>query len=401
METALGEVPGCARELAKRLDPQTAARFVADKAMELAFPDRLDDEMFRVVIHRSTLDNIDRMWRIIAGRDRFDGEIPLGALAFAEMAGEIGVSVSQFERVYRVGIGLVWMCWYEEAVRHAEQTGTALTELLGAPSMIIHAYIDALLRPMLERFDATRADMRRTRDHLRRNVLRQALDGRAVLEDAEAAEALGIGPDGALLAFATRAEHGDLIGVIERTRQAAGAAIALSYRHATQTWIVWLWRDSTFSGEELSCVRRVLELEPTPVGVGDMSTGADGVGQTGREALEALRLAGLLGNDKGVLPFAEVRLESLLMTDPAKARQFVHAELGALDDRDERTGRLRATVLTWLSTGSNVGTAARLHLHEHTVRNHVAQAEELLGFDLAGRRTELLVALRLRRMLDA
>jgi DNA-binding PucR family transcriptional regulator len=39
-------------------------------------------------------------------------------------------------------------------------------------------------------------------------------------------------------------------------------------------------------------------------------------------------------------------------------------------------------------------------VHENTVRNRLRAAEELLGVPLTGRRTELMVALRLERLLS-
>lgn len=398
--TALGEVPPQARELARSLDPAGAARFVADKATELVYPERLGDDGFREIIYRSSLDNIDMMWRIIAGRASLDGTAPVGALAFAETAAELGVPISQFERVYRVGVGLVWICWYEAAIAYAERTQTELTVLLSAPTMIIHSYIDALLQPMLERYDATRADTRRTRDHLRRNILREALDGAAVLQDPEAVQALGVSAGGEHLAFATRGERLDPDALAEAAREACGAAAALSYRHAVDVWVVWLWHPGSFDPAGLDALRVALERDGALIALGDVASGADGLGLTGRDALEAGRLQELLGDESRVLAYTDVRLEALLFAEPDRARRFVRAELRALGEADdERVERLRETAMVWLSTGSNVATAARLGLHEHTVRNRIAQAEELLGHALAGRRTELLVALRLRRML--
>ncbi len=52
-------------------------------------------------------------------------------------------------------------------------------------------------------------------------------------------------------------------------------------------------------------------------------------------------------------------------------------------------------------SGSNVHTANRQGVHEHSVRNRLAQIDELVGRPIAKRRTELLVALRLRLLLDA
>ena len=62
--------------------------------------------------------------------------------------------------------------------------------------------------------------------------------------------------------------------------------------------------------------------------------------------------------------------------------------------------RLRETLLAWLTMGSHGSAAAMLGVHENTVRNRLRAAEELLGVPLTGRRTELMVALRLERLLS-
>jgi DNA-binding PucR family transcriptional regulator len=91
-----------------------------------------------------------------------------------------------------------------------------------------------------------------------------------------------------------------------------------------------------------------------------------------------------------------LRLEMLLLDDPVSARTFVEDELGALAADTERAGRTRDTLLAWLACGSQAQAAIELGVHENTVRQRVRYAAEELGDALAERRTELLVALRLR-----
>nr|WP_237447719.1 helix-turn-helix domain-containing protein [Nocardioides flavescens] len=87
------------------------------------------------------------------------------------------------------------------------------------------------------------------------------------------------------------------------------------------------------------------------------------------------------------------------MADPVRARAFVEAELGELGVADPLAERLRETVEASHRFGSHIVTAEHLHLHEHTVRNRLQRAAELLGRPLTERRTELQVALRLCRVL--
>ncbi|HYZ81725.1 MAG TPA: helix-turn-helix domain-containing protein, partial [Solirubrobacteraceae bacterium] len=134
---------------------------------------------------------------------------------------------------------------------------------------------------------------------------------------------------------------------------------------------------------------------------GDPCPGLDGLRRTRDHAFEAARVQRALGPAHGRCTWLrDVRLEALLLTDEARARSFVDAELGRLADDGDGSARLRETLLTWLDVGSHVSAAAILGVHENTVRNRIRAAEELLGAPLPGRRTELQVALRLQRMLN-
>ena len=109
----------------------------------------------------------------------------------------------------------------------------------------------------------------------------------------------------------------------------------------------------------------------------------------------------MLGEDAScVVTFDDLRLEALILSDPPRALRFVRDELRGLDAEDARVDVLRDTARVWLTTGSHVSTAGRLGIHEHTVRNRITQIETLLGRPILKRRTELLVALRLKRMLE-
>jgi hypothetical protein len=398
--SALGPVPESARKLADALDPRAAGATIVEQTLALIFPDRRADPMFVDAITRSGIDNVDAIWRIIAGRAPLDDVTPLGALAFAETAARAGVAASEVERVYRVGTTLVWLAWYAEARAYAERTGTPITELVEAPTMIIHAYIDALLTPTLARYDATRADARRTREQLTRSIVRQALDGTSAVDDQEVAHALGVGVGGWFVALVVRTARLDHDRTVEPAKRAADAGSAITYQHGPTEWIVWLWRAEPFAADVLAQVGRALAGTPDLVAASDPAGGATGLSTTGRDAIEAARLQGLLGEDHRFLLFRDVRLESLMLKNPEEAERFVASELGALADDTARAGRLRDTAMIWLSSGSHVATAAALRLHEHTVRNRISQAEERLGVALASRRTEILVALRLKRMLE-
>jgi hypothetical protein len=395
---ALGPVPDSARRLADSLDPQVAAQVVAEQCLQLVFPDRVDDPMFVEAISRSARDNVDAMWRIIAGREALDATTPLGAIAFAATAAEVGVPVSQFERVYRVGTTITWLAWYRAARAHHEQTGVPLTELIEAPSLIIHTYIDALVTPALQRYDATRTEARRTRDQLQRSILRHALENATALDESQVREDLGFDPNGQFIAFVVRAERLNHTSLVGPAKAATECSHAVVYQHGPDSWIVWLARH-TFEAQHLRRLRQAADREGHVIAIGEIAAGVAGIGATARDALEASRLQALLGDPPQTLAFADVRLESLLLKHPAEGLRFALDELQTLGEDSVRAAKLRETAMLWLATGSHVSTAATLKLHEHTVRNRITQAEELLGAPLTARRTELLVALRLLRVL--
>lgn len=400
LATAFGPVPESARELAAKLDPADAATWVADRCMEAVFTGRRDDPVLVEAIARSALDMMNAILRVIAGREALDTSTPLGAYAFAETAAEVGVPVDQFEQAYRIGAWLTWMAWYQAAKDHSERTGAPLTELIEAPTAIIHAYLVASLSPTLGRYDATRAAARRTRDQLQRSGLRRAL-ARARIDEDELTRALGVSAGGEYVAFAVRdGEPVDIAAVTKLAARAGGASTAFSYGDDLGRFVVWLWRCDRFDPRRIRQLQDVLEGAGAPIGLSDVHRGVEGVGATGRDALEALRMQGLLG-ETGLLHYVDVRLEAMLMREPGDARRFVQSELRGLSGKGSRLAKLRETAMLWLSAGSHVATAAHLQLHEHTVRNRLTQIEELLGYGVADRRTELLVALRLQRMLEA
>ena len=132
-------------------------------------------------------------------------------------------------------------------------------------------------------------------------------------------------------------------------------------------------------------------------------SGLAGFRSAWQQVQEIERVRGAWGPSRSprVLRHADVSLEILLMRDPDRAHEFVIAELGPLADSTEQSARLRETLEASFRWGSHVTTAEHLHLHEHTVRNRLLKAGEMLGRPIQGRRTELQVALRLARLLEA
>jgi len=397
-----GPVSDSARCLAESIDLERAVERVVDDAMKILFPGRADDPVFREAVRKSAWDSFDAVCRIVSGLSDLHNRAGVGPKVFAEIAAEVGMTSSELERTYRLGVVLMWVSWHEEAVTFARSTGVPLEELIGPPTAILFAYMDAVLSPIMRSYDPSPADVGRTRAQLRRSLLMSALEGGTTLDAAEIELALGVPLDGEHIAFMIHGhdpERGDLI---EFLMEAAGASGFLTHRHAVESWLVWLSVRDRFARRPLRRLREALGRTGARAALGDPHPGADGLGETGRDAIEAARLQTLLGTDAPrVLAYADVRIEALFLGQPERARRFVRDELGPLDAPGSRAYEQRKTALAWLTTGSHVSTAAQLGIHEHTVRNRISQIEELLGYGLGTRRAELLAALRIHRILTS
>jgi hypothetical protein len=397
-----GPITEAARELARSIDLSRAVDRLLNYTMTILVPERREDSVFREAVRTSASDAFDAVCRVVSGQADLHTRAGVGPKALAEIAVEVGLSGSELERIYRVGGELLWGVWHQEAVAFAERTGAPLAELTGPPSMIIFAYLDAVLSPIMRTYDPSSANVGLTRDRLRRSLLMQALEGKTTLDAPDIELTLGVPLEGEHLAFLIKGHDPERGGLIEVVMEAAGASRCLTHRHAVEAWLVWLSRRAAFDRRLLARVRDPLERLGARVAIGDPRFGAEGLGATGRDAIEAARLQTLLGSDApSVISYADVRMEAVLLADPERARRFVRDELGPLDTYGARAREHRNTALIWLTVGSHVSTAAQLGVHEHTVRNRIAHIEEMLGYGLTTRRAELLAALRVQRMLAA
>jgi DNA-binding PucR family transcriptional regulator len=139
---------------------------------------------------------------------------------------------------------------------------------------------------------------------------------------------------------------------------------------------------------------------------GMVSSGHAGLEGIGTSLAEADQVAALVASHPGLLGasavrYSDVMLDLLLLRDARLAEDFVNRTLGSLAAATPEAARLCETVDTWMRHGSHVAAAEDLGVHEQTVRNRLARAETLVGGSLRVRRTEVEVALRLRRLLAA
>jgi DNA-binding PucR family transcriptional regulator len=174
------------------------------------------------------------------------------------------------------------------------------------------------------------------------------------------------------------------------------------YPLSLSSTVVWLGKIGDWRPAVIEAVVGVLRQAGVPAVLSDPHSGIDGFRRSLQEAVaaERIRAAWDDGDAPAVVRHADVGLEILLMQKPELARSFVEQELGPLSRDTAEAARLRETLEASFRCGSHVAAADFLHLHEHTVRNRLHKAEELLGHSLQERRTELQVAARLMRLLN-
>jgi PucR C-terminal helix-turn-helix domain/GGDEF-like domain len=387
-----------ARALAANIDVNCAANAVTEEIRSAVWPS-LEDPSFHAALTRSVHDNVGAVLDLLAGRTD-TWVIPSGALEFADVAAYLDIPAAELEKAYRVGTASLWWRWWSMARARADDA-PGLDELIGQPTRTIHAYFDHVLDAVIPRHRDVFAKLNRSRRDHRRMVLTQILDGSidAITEELDRILAYSLG-DTHLAAVIETPGISAPTADIARLRDAADARGTLLTQHTARTWLVWLGRPGGFGPTDLSRLRRALLDSRLTIAVGAPADGLVGLRRTRQYALETQRVQHALGVDGcGCLWAHEVRLETLLLGDKERARDFLTDELGPLGAGDSFTRRLRETLLAWLTMGSHGSAAAMLGVHENTVRNRLRAAEELLGVPLTGRRTELMVALRLERLL--
>jgi hypothetical protein len=387
-----------ARDLAGRVDADAMAAAVFEEILAECYPEFADDPGFVDSLERSVRDNIRTIVDMLAGRVELLAAGPADALSFADLSAELGIPVSTLERAYLLGAGTFWRQWFDRA---REEPDAPLDELIREPTLLLFEYIYRVLGTVVRRYDQTRSDMVRTREHLRRNVLAQIFDGRASAEPPDELErALG---------YPVRATHVAVcLEVADRAvadahaatlATAAGSADVLVHQRAAKRFTVWLARRNGWEERERAALRAALDAAGVRAVVSEPWPGVDGLRRTRDEVAMAAGVQHAQRADK-VVAYRDVRLDALLLADPENAKRFLKEELGALAGSDPRLKLIREALLVWLQTGSHVAAAATLGVHENTVRNRVRQAEDLLpGGVTLQRRTELQVALRLQRVL--
>lgn len=388
------------RAMAARTDADALAAAVSRDTATHVWPDHVRDPDFLDALRKSGRDNVRAIVDMLAGRLQLEDVNPEGALTFADLTAELGIPVSELERGYWVGVRGFWREWFRLARIESAKGEGSLEELVGPATIELFDYIIHIMGVVVARYDAVRAEILRNQEDRRRALVGQILSGALTTPTSELENLLGYRVRGTHLAIALEVdERAQAERVAATLIETSGALGSLMLLHAPGTWMLWLGYAGAVGPAETAAVAKGVRVSKATMAIGAPGTGLDGLRRTYEQALDTARLHRRIGKQPPVLWFSDVRLELLMLAEEGAARAFVADELGPLGDGDERAERTRETLLAWLTTGSQAGAAARLGVHENTVRLRIRHAEELLGANLTERRAEVLAALRLRRLL--
>ncbi|MDX8150983.1 helix-turn-helix domain-containing protein [Patulibacter brassicae] len=386
--------PGVHAALARELDPARLASVLAAALADEVYPDLAVRPAFRGLVDDACRAKAELLVDLLADRVSPDDLAPAAAVALAHELAVAGVPAETVARSYRVGQEVAWATLLDAIERLAERDGVPVVESVRATTPVLFAFVERMMTVTMAAYDDALDDERRSLARRRRRLVDGLLDGTvaAIGEDGE--RFLGYRLDGLHLAIAlpgpaTRTDE----GLVRRlgTDLGTGGTLVVGER-------AWIHLARPLRPSDRAAVGRAFAEAGRRGGVGDPGSGVPGFRASHEQAELALRVRRARGHeDVGATWARDVGIEALGLEATTSARRLATAELAALEGLSART---RRTLLAWLETGSNVGAAARLGVHEQTVRNHLRLVEDRLPGPLLERRTELHVALRLAAVLE-
>ena len=401
-------LPDVVHRVARELDLAALCEVVVSECGGLIFPGQAKDATFLQRLGASVRQNAFALRDVLAGETTLEEVALEQVLSFATVQAQLRIPQKSMQRSYRVSFYLQWHAWTEALRSLAEREGLSATESFEALERMTQAilgYQDHVASQVAETYTRDYEALNRSRAHVRRNLVRDILRGEAEKLSAS---------DLAILAYPLDRHHvvvllptvaeGAATQVADGLRSATRAQLSLIFPVSLTSTAVWLSRIEPWHTPALDALQQVLDKLGVVAGVSNPEEGCEGFRRCLRQAEEADRVRTAWREHDGheaphVVCYADAGLEVLLMQNDELARTFVRTELGELSNDTTEAARLRETLEASFRFGSHVAAAEHLQLHEHTVRNRLHKAEEILGHGLQERRTELQVAVRMLRVL--
>lgn len=282
----------------------------------------------------------------------------------------------------------LWEAWFALVEDTHQIASGERRELLSRGSDFFFAYADLLSEHLIEDY---RAQLRCSGRQLPFRAVKELLEGDPLAADS--------------LDFDFDRHH---LGMIAWGEDAAGAAVhlarslerpLLSFTLPERAVGCWAWASAE---RPLSSAEQRVVAAFDPPGA-RVALGLEGFGEAGfrtthRQALRVRRLAASRPGQP-LLRYEDLVVEALVSENEDDIGSFLDHELRGIDDDSAASQRIRETLEAYFGAEYNAASAAAaLGVHQQTVANRLRAAEKRLGHSVGGRRVELEVALRLRRI---
>jgi hypothetical protein len=391
-------------------DPEWVPSLTADITAGILeeLPDLASDEEFRQTLLASAESNVRLIVDMLRGGLAPEhAEPPPAAVEYAREFVRRGLSLDGLLRTYFIGHRRFFH--FVAGRLHRElQDPTALAGAVEELAAWSFAYVQAVTRGLVSRYADERERWVRSTAAARSEAVRALLEGEEQDLDA-ASRKLRYELGRRHLAFVIWRDQDETatrdLATLERAASELGGSLGfnapLLVPRGPLLMACWLGFRDSFDDTALNGLRvDVKEFPDICVAFGSPGVGVDGFRQSHVEAMHARRVARLALRSSGAVTlYRDVALPALASADLDHARAFVSSELGPLAEDDDTARRLAATLRVYLEEhASPRRTAQRLGVHENTVVNRIRAAQEILDRPIAARSSELLVALRLERL---
>ena len=314
---------------------------------------------------------------------------PSPDVACAVLAAKVG-SLKALLAGYRAIQSGVWRAWLG-IVEESGADQAARAELLGWGLEFTSRYAEALRDQTTEIFQATIEQMARDGELRRLHAVRAVLEG----ED-DPVEQLDLELAQHHLGVIAQGEAGEL--AIRRLAESLGRPLFVVGPIGGARWAWISGRRPLGLADERLLRGGFVPPAGAQLSIGLEAYGSEGFRSTHKQAIRAQAVGG--PEPAPLIYFGEVAVAALSASSPEDARAFVVHELRGIDQETSSDQRIRETILAYFAAGHNAAcAAATLGVHQQTVTNRLAAAEERLGRSVASRRVELETALRLRSLL--
>ena len=383
--------------LAEAIDVDALSAHLTEVMLDEVYSHVIDPNVLHPLLVEATTEKLGCLANLIAGEISLDELQAPSALAFAGEVGRQGIAERVLERSYRVGNEALWDAWMTLVERHCAETGDPVGDVVRASIPLLFGFVDRMLFASLGSYHEAVAARQQTREYRRTRLVEQLLDGTLTEAGIDTERFIGYAFGHHHLAAVVDPEDWpadrQLAEELQRASRAQDLFVLDRSGAPTQLWL-------GLRGPISPAIRAALESRAAATGrriaFGEIKPGLDGFRASAASALDAAKVQELLSDDAPQVIWAEdVLIEMLALNSPDRARALVGSVLGTALDRGLLTTRVRETLAAWLGSGSYVGAAATLGVHEQTVRQRLHQLEDALGHSLYARRTDLHVALRL------